>query len=157
MRILLRQASFLRAGRSLNGGRHFSATAFFDVTRRGCVRPDATNLTTGSKHGHAAQLPDSDLAVARFVHRPDGAGIVPNRGMPFAREQRSGHAVFFFVRRIANPSYRRRIRAQPNSMRSGHPMINAPHTPIAIAPKRTETTQSTYLPYIAIYGDLRSS
>jgi hypothetical protein len=36
-------------------GRHFRARTFFDVTRRGRVRPHATDLTTCSRHGDPAQ------------------------------------------------------------------------------------------------------
>jgi hypothetical protein len=47
--------TFWRPRARENVGRHFRARTFFDVTRRGRVRPDAADLMTCGRHGEAAQ------------------------------------------------------------------------------------------------------
>ena len=53
--LLLCRPTFLAPESKKNVGRHFRARTFVDVTRRGRVRPDATDLMTCGRHGDAAQ------------------------------------------------------------------------------------------------------
>ncbi len=52
---LLCRPTLLAPESKKNVGRHFSGEDFGDVTRRGRLRPDATNLRTCGRHGDAAQ------------------------------------------------------------------------------------------------------
>ena len=91
---LLCRPTFLAPESKKNVGRHFRARTFFDVTRTGRVRPDATNLRKFGRHGDAAQpwrgeklilIASSWLACApcfccagRWTNTSKGAGF-PNR------------------------------------------------------------------------------
>jgi hypothetical protein len=58
---------------------------FVDVTRRGRLRPDATNLRFRGKHGDAAQtaaLPWRGMSLYLDASVYAGLGIVPNRKVP---------------------------------------------------------------------------
>ncbi len=53
--LLLCRPTFLATENKKNVGRHFLGEDFVDVTRRGRLSPDATNLGTCGRHGDAAQ------------------------------------------------------------------------------------------------------
>ncbi len=73
---LLYRPTFLSPESGKNVGRHFLGDDFVDVTRRGRVRPDATNRGTRGRHKDAAQTATLPLrAVSLYLDASVYAGL----------------------------------------------------------------------------------